>query len=354
MKILLSIEMKNAFVVLGFIFISLISPYVFGAETDQYLTWDVELKDSAEILNEYFNTTLENYLEHVNRRSKPIRNPEELTIAVYYHFFHFLGWSRLRTYLRNNPNVDKYPTMDVGKFEYYQMSIHNGFAFPYFFLPMARTIRVGDVYFGIDKLCHFFGFGRRYYQRYCRYIREGLSEEEAMKKVVLWGIFHEDNLVGKLVDGIFSHGDLEANYQGFLLARDLCGGDPPYIENIDGKWKLVRKIDFRDYINPGFDESYNNNHYWLMRKRIVLRTLREKYCSRLNTPIVRERFSKYKRWEPSFNQMMIKEYFGKKGHNPQIEQSIWNLCMDEEVDTHKKDNKIRNNLSLVESVDKEG
>ncbi len=277
-------------------------------------------------MNQYFNETLTKYLEQVNKRAKPIDNPEELTVAIYYHFFQFLGWSRLRTYIRYNPEIEKYPDLSVRKLEYYKMSVHNGFSFPYFFLPMARTIRVGDIYFGVDKLCHFLGFGRRYYQRYCRYIQEGDSEEEAMRKVVMWGIFHEDSVVGKLVDGIFSHGDLEANFQGFCLARDLCGGNPPYIERIDGKWTLVRPIDLRNYITPAFDESYNNSHFWAMRKRIVLRKIEKDYCEKYYLPEVQKRFEAYKKYEPSFSQKLIQEYFEKKGRNPQKEQSIEAIC----------------------------
>ncbi|HOK10607.1 MAG TPA: hypothetical protein PLJ10_13225 [Candidatus Hydrogenedens sp.] len=320
--------------------------FAFSAETDQYLTWGIELKDSADKLNKYFNDTLSDYLEKVNKRAKPIEDPEELTVAIYYHFFQFLGWSRFRTFIRHDPEIEKYPNMSIGARKYQRMSIHRGFAFPYI-LPMARTIRVGDIYFGIDKMCHFLGFGRRYYQKYCEYIKEGLSEEEAMRKVVLWGVVHEDNLVGKLVDGIFSHGDLEANFQGFCLARDLCGGNPPYIERVDGKWKLVRPIDLRNYITPGFDESYNNSHFWAMRKRIVLRILTNEYCDKLQLPEVQKRFEQYKKYELSFSQKVIQEYFEKKGKNPQKEQSIYTLCLKkhekqtpmEEVHCHSIDNK---------------
>jgi len=326
LKILGAIMKKVVFIFFLAILSLLALPVAYCAETDQYLTWGIELKDSADELNRYFNEELSNYLEAVNKRAKPIDNPEELTVAIYYHFFQFLGWSRVRTFIRNDPQIEKFPNFSVGKQTYLKMSIHRGFAFPYFFLPMARTIRVGDIYFGIDKMCHFLGFGRRYYQRYCRHLREGYTEEEAMRKVVLWGIVHEDNLVGKLVDGIFSHGDLEANFQGFCLARDLCGGKPPYIERIDGKWKLVRPIDLRNYITPGFDESYNNSHFWAMRKRIVLNILEKKYCDKFYLPEVQKRFETYKKYEPSFSQKMIQEYFEKKGKNPQQEQSIQSLC----------------------------
>ncbi|HOV31942.1 MAG TPA: hypothetical protein PLX23_01100 [Candidatus Hydrogenedens sp.] len=317
---------KKVFLFFVFLLALYCSTIAFSAETDQYLTWGIELKDSADETNHYFNETLSNYLERVNNRAKPIEDPKELTADVYYHFFQFLGWSRFRTYIRHDPDIQKYPDLSVGKQKYLRESIHYGFAFPYFFMPMARTLRVGDVYFGTDKICHFFGYGRRYYQRYCRHIREGYSKEEAMRKVVMWGIVHEDNMVGKLVCGVFSHGDLEANFQGFCLARDLCGGSPPYIERIDGKWQLVRPVDLRKYITPGFDESYNNCHFWAMRKRVVLNILEKKYCEKLNSPEVQKRFEQYKKYEPSFSQKVIQEYFEKRGKNPQKEQSIWALC----------------------------
>ena len=107
-----------------FVFLLVIycSTIAFGAETDQYLTWGIELKDSADEINRYFNETLSNYLERVNNRAKPIDDPEELTAAVYYHFFQFLGWSQFRTHIRHDPDIQKYPDLSVGKQKYLRES----------------------------------------------------------------------------------------------------------------------------------------------------------------------------------------------------------------------------------------
>jgi uncharacterized protein YneF (UPF0154 family) len=63
-----------------------------------------------------------------------------------------------------------------------------------------------------------------------------------------------------------------------------------------------------------------------MRKRIVLNTLEKKYCDKFYLPEVQKRFETYQKYEPSFSQKIIREYFEKKGKNPQQEQSIQSLC----------------------------
>ena len=178
-----------------------------------------------------------------------------------------------------------YPDRSLSNFRYRNMSIYRDITFPYL-IPMARTIRVGDMYFGIDKLGHMFGFGARYYQRYRRYMKHGATEQEAIGRIVRYGILTEKLLVGEYLDGVFAHADLEANFQGFMLSRDLCEGEDPYLAITDNKWKLTRPIDMRMYITPDFDESYNLCHWWADRKREVLPILREEYSEKLRSPQV--------------------------------------------------------------------
>lgn len=296
-----------------------------AAETDQFLTWEIELGDCSDLYNVFLNDEIQEFLDRINRRSRPASCPRELTRELYLYFFQGLHSSRVRAYLRNSDAVDRYPGDEISPFRYQRMSIHRGFAFPYI-LPMARTIRMGEVYFGIDKIGHFFGFGRRYFQRYWRHIDEGMEEEAAMERVVRWGIHHEENMVGKLVDGIFSHGDLEANFQGFLMARTIFCGPEPHIVNEDGFWRLARPVDILPYITPDLDESYNTSHYWAMRKRTVLPILKAEYCDKRDGPIVRARFERYAEWKPSFSKQVIKRYFEERGRNPQREQSLEVIC----------------------------
>lgn len=292
-----------------------------AGETDQYLVWGVELPDSSETINRYLNDEIERYIDKRNHEDKQPCDDEELTRGIYVHFFKGLYASRLRDFLQNSPEVERYPEPSVSYFEYQRLSIYRDHSFPYI-LPLARTIRVGDVYCGIDKFSHFFGFGRRHYNRYLRLLALGKSEQEAMEGVVLAGIAQESSLVGMLVDGCFSHADLEASFQGFLMARDLCGGEDPFLVVEGNAWKLVRPIDIRAYVTPYFDESYNPNHYWALRKRFVLPLLKEEYSSEFLSQDVQRRFDVYHRWEPSFSRRTIHAYFDAKDLHPQQSQFV--------------------------------
>ena len=106
------------------------------------------------------------------------------------------------------------------------------------------------------------------------------------------------------------------------MARDLCGGDRPYLVQRDGRWVMARPIDIRTYVTPDFDESYNPCHYWALRKRFVLPRLKRKYGDRISEPAVQERFARYNRRPPSFAREVMTAHFGARGTPPQKEQFL--------------------------------
>lgn len=296
------------------------------AETDQYLAWEVELTDASGPLNRYLDEQIGLFLDRANERNDGDCLCEDLTQDLYKYLFRNLLSSRLRKYVFESPDIERFPDPSVSYSEHYKMSIYRGRSFPYL-LPMARTMRIGDVYFGMDKIGHVFGFGRRYHGRYLRLVRDGATSEEAMEKVIRRGIAYEQTVVGKLVDGVFSHGDMEANFQGMRMARDFCEGDAPYFGRSDGKWVLARPLDLREYITPDFDESYNPPFYWAARKRFVLPILREEYGAKLQLPRVQARFARYREREPSFSKRFIDRFFDEKGRNPQRIQALATLVV---------------------------
>lgn len=288
-----------------------------AGETDQFLAWSVDLNDSAPAINNYLNDEIAAFL--ASRDAATITLQSDLAEAIYFHLFKGLYASRIRHWLHHAPDVDRFPDKSVSWWEYQSKSVYNRRSFPYF-LPMSRTIRVGDVYTGIDKFCHFFGFGRRFYIEYVRLLAEGLSDREAREEVVLHGIVWEHLIVGKLVDGIFSPADIEAAYQGMLLCRDLASKSSGYITHNDGGWTLARHVDLRNYVTPDFDESYNPCHYWGLRKRFVIPTLRSRYAEQVDTEAVRARFHRYGAFPKSFCREVITRHFDGKAVNPQREQ----------------------------------
>ena len=296
-----------------------------GAETDQFMTWDIELRDCSAAFNRYINNGIEEFLGKVNQRTRRPTTSQGLVQDLYLYFFQGLHASRVREWLKTSEEVDRYPDDSISLYRYQRESVFRGLSFPYI-LPMSRTIRVGEVYTGIDKIGHFFGYGRRYFHRYLEHRQAGLTDEEAMQRIVRWGILHEGVFVGKVVDGIFSHGDLEANFQGFRMARDLCDSVNPCLVQFEGRWQLERPVDMRDYVTPDFDESYNTCHYWAARRKNVLPLLRSEYCEKRTLPNLLARFARYRRVQPSFSQRVIEKYYEKRGRNPQREQSLEAIC----------------------------
>lgn len=295
------------------------SPSVHSDETDQFLSWDVELADSSETINHYVNTEIRDLIAHRNTGIEPPCDCESLTLEIFDYLFKGRLTARFKDFIRTNEDIDVHPPRSVSNLEYNQISIYRGVTFP-FILPMAPTLRIGDVYLGDDKFGHFFGFGKRYYKKYLLYRRHDYTEDEAIDKVIRWGVMSENTIVGVGVDGIFSHADLEANYQGLEFARHFCEGDKPYIGTDDSGWTLAREIDLRDYVNPYFDESYNPPHFWGVRRNLVLPLIRDEYAHRTEDSLVIERFERYRKYPPSRSTRIIREFFQDRGRAPQRDQ----------------------------------
>lgn len=288
----------------------------FSLETDQFMVWGVELEDSSGALNDHFNSELEAFLEERNSKSRGDCQCHELMPGFYKRIFRGLLASRdIYQWILHSSDIDLYPPLDESTKQYRTKSIYRERTFP-FILPLSRTIRVGDVYLGLDKLGHMFGFGRRYYKVFRHNVGSGVDEREATEKAIMYGVRMEWTLVGYGTDSVFSHGDLEANYQGFRLIYDSCSGDTPYFVKEKGKWRLDRPVDLRDYVTPDFDESYNVSHYRGLRKKLVLSILSDEYNERRSQPEVEARFARYREIDPSFSKLFLDAYFEERKSDP--------------------------------------
>ncbi len=308
---------------------------VSAAETDQFLAWDVELADSSEQLNLFVNQEFERALARLNRRGRA-RSCEQVPGRLYRRAFSSLLSSRLRRFIEKS-DIEWYPQRGISQWEYRARSVFRHSVFS-FFLPMDRTVRIGDVYLGVDKLAHMFGIGRRYYVRHQRLRRRGLAPEEAQLKTIVWGLGRERIFLGGYMEGIVSHADLEANFQGLRLAREMCTGADPYLVRGDDGWRFARPIDLRDYVNPGFDESYNSNHYFRFQWWVVKPILIKEYCPRFTTEKVQRRMAKYRRIDPgSLSREVIARQYEQQGHKSQRLFTLENLCTgDGEGSVHAK------------------
>ncbi len=295
-----------------------------ASETDQFLTWDVELADASEQINLFVNQEFEHALARLNRAGR-VSPCEEVPGRLYRRVFSSMVSSRLRRYIVTS-EIEWYPQRGVSRWEYRAQSVFRHSAFSVF-LPMARTVRVGEVYLGIDKLAHLFGIGRRYHGHYQRLLRRGLSPEEAQRRAILWGYKVERRILGGFTEGILSLADLEANFQGLRLAREMCESEDSYLVHGEAGWRLARPIDLRDYVNPGFDESYNGNQYFSYQWRVVKPILLAEYCSRFANEQVQARLARYREIDTgSVAREIIARHYESMGHKSPRLFAIDHLC----------------------------
>jgi hypothetical protein len=305
------------------------APVLSALEVDPYLAWLADIPDSVEALNDYTNAVLSGHLQVLNERRRP---PTECALVVESALTHLHSTAATRrralAFIRKSPEVE---TWKPGRGPAAVWRSAYRWLPPLYVTSIAATIDLNGVRLSIDKIGHFFGFGRRYDRRYRRALAKGATPDEAERAIVLWGMRKENGLVGKRIDTIFSHADLEANYQGFRFARDWCEGPAPFIVQRDGRWMLTRDVDLRDYVNPGFDEGYNTNHFtsvgWLL-----VRARLGRYCALLERTEVIERSRYYDTFSgPSNSQRIIRETFAARGKQPQARHSLRRLCADEDA-----------------------
>ena len=177
---------------------------------------------------------------------------------------------------------------------------------------LSPTINMYGYYFGTDKIGHFFQQGQGYYKMYMRYLAKGKSVEQAHAAIVIHGQRQEDSFFGTLLNGIYSNGDLSANYSGWKfymnLAHTVQIGNrslPPIIVFKNNKWGFARDIDIdnllKPYINNTLNEAWNPCHYLFMQS--VIRRNIKKRCKAwierkgLTHEMVQAKLTETSRWK---------------------------------------------------------
>ena len=258
-------------------------------ETDQYMTWGIELKDSGDYINKYLNEKIGGALKELDSDL----SCEKAAIES-------MDWngrttdmlSMIESDMYHSENVDRYPPLKKSAKGVIKESIYRDVGI-FKLKVFGVNLMMNDVYFGVDKLGHFITVGRDYYKTYRKYRRRGKSIKYSQIKAIKRGIFSERTYYGYLVSGVFSYADLEANFQGLEFMRTMCEGKKPLlVKNDKEEWSLSRKIDITKYVNPKWDESFYTSTYRKKRFRQIKPYLAE-YCEKRSLPSVMNRFNSY-------------------------------------------------------------
>jgi hypothetical protein len=329
-------------------------------EADQYQIWKFpELKDSTGAVNDHLNTLLQENLDkrvnhpfrvsdhtkrlfnnkrafskHIKYRNRFITSKKPYrcdVVARKYmayirpHFF----LNRFKRRLKKDSRVHFHPAKKRLIHDY-NTSIYRGFIWP-FWMPVSQSIRINRVYLGTDKLDHFFSSGRRYFNVYQRRKRRGLTHDEAVKQVIEFGsnIIEEKGLLGLITSGAFSYADLESNFQGMQMGINFCSPKKAHVRlNNQRRWIIHKPIDMKDYVNPLWDEAFNNSYYVKFRRKRIQEILRKEYCELGKSPQAKRLWNDYrKRLGPPAARIKTLQELIKTGKIPNPKpQSLANTC----------------------------
>ena len=308
---------------------------IHSGEVDHFMVWGHEPSDCSDILNEKFNLEIQKVLDKINSENNSQEcECTEVSGKILKSFGLGLN-SRIEKWMKRSVVVDKFPSKETKLMDYYKRSIYyrktwNPLFRLYDFLlifQLDEVVNVDGISLSLDKITHFTASGYFYYKRYLKSVKKGQTHEEALQTAInSIGLRSEKGILGRLANGIFSYSDLESNFQGLMLALDLCNKESPQIILDENGWYLTEPFDIRKYVNPYWDESFYQSAYFLSKVKLVPRSIK-KYCKMYQTEKVSEQFDEYKkRGVPSYSVLYLNELI-RKGEIPDPESfTIQKVC----------------------------
>ena len=295
-----------------------------AAEVDHFMALNTSILDSAELFNEKVNNQIQKGLKKIPADEASCLEAQKV---VFKEMQDGIGFKVNKYYRKEIASEFKFPH-GMSKFELVKSSIYKDVLFMRVVPVIEEILNFNGIYFGIDKLSHFFAMGRIFFNRYLRYKKRGLAEQEIEKKLLKSGDFSEKTYLGLWGTLTYSYADQESNYQGFLFFKNFCYGEQPYLVQGNQGWKLSREVDIRDYVNPYWNEIFNPSAYAKIGAKAISKNI-QAYCEDLKfSPFFHRRMNYYKSrvWKKSNSQIYFEELMNR-GESPSNSPfSIESLC----------------------------
>lgn len=259
-------------------------------ETDQFYAWGKPIEDSTLYLNAWVTLQIQSALDSSSAGAS--QDCESAVKHVQKRLQHSI-YQPIELWIISSDLVDRIPRGLEASREYrshYLLSKTYTFDYARWLQP-SPTLQVNDIRFGSDKLAHFFSEGWWYYKHWKK-DRHDQTPDELQRSMFEYGARLERWIQGMKTTGVFSPADLEANYQGLVFYQQLCHGEEPLLYRHEGRWHFSDRFDFRDYIDPNWDESWNPNIYSPRRWKGIRSTMAG-YCPALNTEWVNRQRTHY-------------------------------------------------------------
>jgi len=273
--------------------ILLLSTNSFSLETDQFMTWEIELKNSKSFVNRYINENINKVLDKLNSKDKTYKCSTVAKKALSWNGRSTDFLSVIEKTMYEHPEVERWPAINVSARGVVEESIYANVDY-FKHKVFGVNVQLDGIYMGTDKLGHFVTVGLSYYKKYLQAKALGFSSKTATNLAIKRGIFSERTYYGSIISGVFSFADLEANYQGLKFAIDMCEGKNPLLtQDTNGKWSQKKPFDITPYLNPKWDESYYPSTYIKKRWKQVKPRILE-YCDKRFSEKKLARFEYYK------------------------------------------------------------
>jgi hypothetical protein len=246
------------------LFYLIISHSAYSAEADTFTNRFEYLEDSTSLINSKANLAIESSLQKANSKDQTCNEK--------------ILYTELRKYFNNHMKGILYKDIEsdnlimkrevkLSESIYKDWTPWDGIGLGVSFLKGSKLtispiIKIGETSIGLDKFEHMFGQGFYYFT-------DSYLKDRGPIRAVKNGIIREKTFLGgnKLSNGVFSYGDLAANFNGmrfwthFLLKHDdILGKDKnlgPYVSCVNDQWVQVKELDFRNYIDDSMDEAIN-------------------------------------------------------------------------------------------------
>lgn len=242
--------------------VSLLGNLSHASEIDSFTRRYEPLEDSTAVINRKANEMI---LEAVQRaNSDSTCDEKRLYTEIRKDYNIILNDGKFINFIVQSPEVPRH-SIERKDSIFREHTIYDGYllarpAADKDGIGMGTTMNFNGMYIGSDKFEHMFGQGYHYFKRY---YEKGYS----LKRVLLIGNANERLHLGgnRIATGVYTFADLVANLQGMrfwnhLLQKNedlLSENLGPYITCENNQWTQKKQIDFRDYIDDGFDEGIN-------------------------------------------------------------------------------------------------
>lgn len=358
--------------------LTLAIPPALGHETDQYsVPVGRDFADLRFYFSEYFYDAISHAVDKLNARidrtlqegaateaTNNLYDPGEIVRAVFHEFPSVIyNVEALEMQLRAPQVQQRFPGMVVAYKPFFWIYHHPLLVIdPTKMMRLKRssTVMINDVHLGTDKIVHFIHMGYLYYLTWEDSKARGRSDAEAVQDVIQLGTgagpISENGFLGKVATGVWSNGDLAADYCGFKFYRNLTepvrvrGEErPPMLVRDGPHFRLndhVRRNSefFSVFVSDHWDEVLNPNKYSLGAGSFVCESIRNRcegvldwYADDDGRPRTRDDFLQIIR--------QLSTYYGEDyGHSgdPSEMVSVVTCCFD------KSDGEPRRRAQLAE------